>query len=128
VSKATEGLRKEIRSVNHRLNKDKYDQEQMDRDNLLIHNELAGLLKESEMEALELEQEINRLEDDKQRLFAMLHEAHEQNLQWEKKVHLAKELKENIKKEQESSLSVLKLAIHRTCKFVSLNCLELKKN
>ncbi|CAL8074418.1 unnamed protein product [Orchesella dallaii] len=112
LTKATEALRKEIRGVNHRLHKDRYDQEQMDRDNLLIQNELAGLLKDSEMEALELEQEINRLEEDKQRLFSMLHESHEQNLQWEKKVHLAKELKENIKKEQESSLSGLKLAIH----------------
>lgn len=112
LNKQTETLRKEIRAVNHKLHKDQYNQEQMDKDNILIQNELAGLLKESEMEALELEQDITKLEEEKERLFTVLHEVHDQNLQWEKKVHLAKELKDNIKKEQESSLSGLKLQIH----------------
>lgn len=112
LTKQTESLRKEIRSVNHKLHKDQFDQEQMDKDNILIQNELAGLLREHEMEAFELEQDLTKLEEEKERLFTVLHEAHDQNLQWEKKVHLAKELKDNIKKEQETSLSGLKLAIH----------------
>lgn len=112
IMKGTEVLRKDIRAMNHKLHKDKFNQEQMDKDNILIQNEVSSLLKEQEMESLELEQEIAKLQDEKERLFATLHDTHEQNLQWEKKVKLAKELKNNIKQEQESSMTGLKLAIH----------------
>lgn len=64
------------------------------------------------MEAVELEHDIEVLEVEKQNLLQLLHEAHEQNLQWEKKVHLAKELKDNLKKDQENSTSALRLDIH----------------
>lgn len=64
------------------------------------------------MEAIELERDIESLEEEKHILIQQLHEVHEQNLQWEKKVRLAKELKDNLKKEQEGSNSALKLDIH----------------
>jgi len=64
------------------------------------------------MESLELEQEVANLEEEKENLLSALQEAHTQNLQWEKKVHLAKELKDSLKKEMEGSTSALKLAIH----------------
>jgi len=84
----------------------------MDKDNLLIQAELVGLLKDAEEEARELESEIARLESEKISLIESLHSAHETNLAWEKKVHLAKELQQSMKKEQQGSTSALKMEIH----------------
>ncbi len=64
------------------------------------------------MGAYELQDEISNLEREKEKLTAALATAHEQCLIWEKKVKLARELKDSIKKEQETSTSALKLAIH----------------
>ena len=64
------------------------------------------------MEAYELQDEISNLENEKEKLTTSLAEAHEQCLLWEKKVKLARELKDSIKKEQETNTSALRLAIH----------------
>ncbi|XP_035712934.1 coiled-coil domain-containing protein 40 [Folsomia candida] len=112
IRKATEGLNKEISAVNAKLHRDKSSHDQMDKDNVLIQNEFVAMLKDAEMEALELERDIEYLEQERETIIHSLREAHEQNLSWEKKVRLAKELKDNLKKEQEGSNSALKLDIH----------------
>jgi chromosome segregation ATPase len=110
--KATEGIRGEISAVNARLHVDKSAHEQMDKENILIQAELVAMLKEAEEEALELEGEVERLEVEKKTLLEGLEEAHATNLSWEKKVRLAKELRESLKKETEGSTNTLRLDIH----------------
>lgn len=84
----------------------------MEKDNFLLQTELINILKDAELEVIELQDEIMRLEVDKDRLSKELAEAHEQCLIWEKKVKMAKEIKSSIKTEQENSMTQLKLAIH----------------
>ncbi|CAG7836266.1 unnamed protein product [Allacma fusca] len=112
VQKEMVVIRQQISYANAKLYDDKMQHTQMDRENALMQNEFIYLLKDAEMNAIELQEQINHLQDEKEHLQMKLQEAHEQSLNWDKKIKYAKELKDSIKKEQESSGSVLKLAIH----------------
>ena len=89
-------LRHHIAVANSKLHEDREAQTQMDK----------------EIEAFNLEDEIQALEDEQERLSCALASAHEQSMNWDKKIKYAKELKDSIKKEQQSSGSALKLATH----------------
>ncbi|XP_060530347.1 coiled-coil domain-containing protein 40 [Cylas formicarius] len=72
----------------------------LDDDNFYLRTQYEGNLKDCELECLKAEAQVAEMEDDRVRLTEELVEVNRNDLDWEKKVKLAKETKENIKTEQ----------------------------
>lgn len=102
-------------SLQETLNNRKGNKNVMCKDNVITQSEFIGKLKDAELEALQIEAQIEDMEEDKVNLSTELIEKNREALSWEKKIQMATETRQEIKKEQsqEGEIGVMKSEIHR---------------
>nr|XP_060615802.1 coiled-coil domain-containing protein 40 [Anolis sagrei ordinatus] len=96
------------------INKNKEDSEELQQGNTLMENEFVRSLKASEKESIQMQEKLDRLQEEKERLLNSLVEAECQMMQWEKKIQLAKEMRAAVDSETgQGEIRAMKTEIHR---------------
>ncbi|XP_070596284.1 coiled-coil domain-containing protein 40 [Erythrolamprus reginae] len=82
--------------------------------NTIIENEFVRSLKISERESIEMQEKLDRLHEEKERLINSLVEAECQMMHWEKKIQIAKEMRAAVDSDAEQNeIRAMKAEIHR---------------
>ncbi|XP_008102367.2 coiled-coil domain-containing protein 40 isoform X1 [Anolis carolinensis] len=96
------------------INKNREDSEELQQGNTLMENEFVRSLKASEKESIQMQEKLDRLQEEKERLLNSLVEAECQMMQWEKKIQLAKEMRAAVDSETgQGEIRAMKSEIHR---------------
>ncbi|XP_039201759.1 coiled-coil domain-containing protein 40 isoform X1 [Crotalus tigris] len=96
------------------INKNSENSNELEQGNTIMENEFVRSLKISERESIEMQEKLDRLHEEKERLLNSLVEAECQMMQWEKKIQIAKEMRAAVDSEAEQSeIRAMKSEIHR---------------
>ncbi|KAM3848711.1 coiled-coil domain-containing protein 40 [Vipera latastei] len=96
------------------INKNSENSNELQQGNTIMENEFVRSLKISERESIEMQEKLDRLHEEKERLLNSLVEAECQMMQWEKKIQIAKEMRAAVDSEAEQSeIRAMKSEIHR---------------
>ncbi|KAG8446521.1 hypothetical protein GDO86_014106 [Hymenochirus boettgeri] len=107
-------LKNDIVRLNVLLSKKSTTKEQLQQNNQLMESEFMQSLREAEKESIEMQENLRHLEEEKERLLLNLVEAEQQNMLWEKKIQLAKEMRNAVDSEMgQGEIQAMKAEIHR---------------
>uniref|UniRef100_A0A8C6V5H0 Coiled-coil domain 40 molecular ruler complex subunit n=1 Tax=Naja naja TaxID=35670 RepID=A0A8C6V5H0_NAJNA len=96
------------------INKNSENSNELQQGNTIMENEFMRSLKISERESIEMQEKLDQLHEEKERLINSLVEAECQMMQWEKKIQIAKEMRAAVDSEAEQSeIRAMKSEIHR---------------
>ncbi|XP_058026837.1 coiled-coil domain-containing protein 40 isoform X2 [Ahaetulla prasina] len=96
------------------INKNSENSNELQQGNTIMENEFVRSLKISERESIEMQEKLDRLHEEKERLINSLVEAECQMMQWEKKIQIAKEMRAAVDSEAEQTeIRAMKAEIHR---------------
>ncbi|XP_013912549.1 PREDICTED: coiled-coil domain-containing protein 40 [Thamnophis sirtalis] len=96
------------------INKNSENSNELQQGNTIMENEFVRSLKISERESIEMQEKLDRLHEEKERLINSLVEAECQMMQWEKKIQIAKEMRAAVDSEAEQNeIRAMKSEIHR---------------
>ncbi|XP_032991862.1 coiled-coil domain-containing protein 40 [Lacerta agilis] len=96
------------------INKNSENSEGLQQGNTIMENEFVRSLKVAERESIEMQEKLDRLQEEKERLLNSLLEAECQMMQWEKKIQLAKEMRAAVDSETgQGEIRAMKSEIHR---------------
>nr|XP_034963844.1 coiled-coil domain-containing protein 40 [Zootoca vivipara] len=96
------------------INKNSENSEGLQQGNTIMENEFVRALKVAERESIEMQEKLDRLQEEKERLLNGLLEAECQMMQWEKKIQLAKEMRAAVDSETgQGEILAMKSEIHR---------------
>ncbi|XP_062979498.1 coiled-coil domain-containing protein 40 [Elgaria multicarinata webbii] len=96
------------------INKNSENSEELQQGNTIMENEFVRSLKVSERESIEMQEKLDRIHEEKERLINSLVEAECQMMQWEKKIQLAKEMRAAVDSETgQGEIRAMKTEIHR---------------
>ena len=108
------GLRKDMSKLHELLTEKKSEQEDLEQGNLLIENDFIQGLKDAELGSIRMQDQLNEVKDEKDRIVQNIIEAEEQIMLWEKKITLARETKEMLQKDYgEEEIQGMRAEIHR---------------
>ncbi|NXD41772.1 CCD40 protein, partial [Copsychus sechellarum] len=94
VERHMKNMSNDLIKLNMLINKNKSSVEELQNGRIVTENEFVQSLKAAEKEAVEMHERHNQLTEEKERLLNGLVEAEHQILLWEKKMQLAKEMRE----------------------------------
>ncbi|KAJ7315884.1 hypothetical protein JRQ81_002046 [Phrynocephalus forsythii] len=96
------------------INKNRENSEELQQGNTIMENEFVRTLKVAERESIEMQEKLDRLQEEKERLLNSLVEAECHMMQWEKKIQLAKEMRAAVDSETgQGEIRAMKTEIHR---------------
>ncbi|XP_061471789.1 coiled-coil domain-containing protein 40 [Rhineura floridana] len=96
------------------INKNSENSAELQQGNTIMENEFMRSLKVAERESIEMQEKLDRLQEEKERLLNSLLEAECQMMQWEKKIQLAKEMRAAVDSETgQGEIRAMKTEIHR---------------
>ncbi|XP_063152602.1 coiled-coil domain-containing protein 40 [Candoia aspera] len=96
------------------INKNSENSNELQQGNTIMENEFVRSLKISERESIEMQEKLDRLHEEKERLLNSLVEAECQMMQWEKKIQMAKEMRAAVDSETgRGEIRAMKSEIHR---------------
>ncbi|XP_042307658.1 coiled-coil domain-containing protein 40 isoform X2 [Sceloporus undulatus] len=96
------------------INKNRENSEDLQQGNTIMENEFVRSLKASEKESIQMQEKLNQIHEEKERLLNSLVEAECQMMQWEKKIQLAKEMRAAVDSETgQGEIRAMKSEIHR---------------
>uniref|UniRef100_A0A8D0B8R3 Coiled-coil domain 40 molecular ruler complex subunit n=1 Tax=Salvator merianae TaxID=96440 RepID=A0A8D0B8R3_SALMN len=96
------------------INKNSANSAELEQGNTIMENEFVRSLKVAERESIEMQEKLDRLHEEKERLINSLVEAECQLMQWEKKIQLAKEMRAAVDSETgQGEIRAMKSEIHR---------------
>nr|XP_020669348.1 coiled-coil domain-containing protein 40 isoform X1 [Pogona vitticeps] len=96
------------------INKNRENSEELQQGNTIMENEFVRTLKVSERESIEMQEKLDCLQEEKERLLNSLVEAECHMMQWEKKIQLAKEMRAAVDSETgQGEIRAMKTEIHR---------------
>ncbi|XP_035284606.1 coiled-coil domain-containing protein 40-like isoform X1 [Anguilla anguilla] len=114
VERHMNGLMLDIVKLNGLLSKNSQQSEALEHRNCLMESDFISRLKDSEREAIELQMNLERIQEEKDMLLNSLLEAERQVLLWEKKTQLVKETQLAVREEMgQGDVRFLKSEIHR---------------
>ncbi|RDD45702.1 Coiled-coil domain-containing protein 40 [Trichoplax sp. H2] len=114
VSHSTRNLRNEMIKLNMLISKKNNQREDMEQSNILMESEFIKALKEAEIASMEMDNNLQMLNEEKERLLSSLVEAERQIMLWEKKTQLAKEMRAAVDSETgQGEIKAMKMEIHR---------------
>ncbi|XP_065223460.1 coiled-coil domain-containing protein 40-like [Planococcus citri] len=115
IDKSISFMFNRISKLNSEYSEKKRQEEMLDSENYISQNEVLEKLKESEQETLVTVEEIENLEKSKKSLEEKLLELQREDLEWEKKIKLANEMKRNIMQDESENgdIGTMKTEIHR---------------
>uniref|UniRef100_A0A8C5UD36 Coiled-coil domain-containing protein 40 n=1 Tax=Malurus cyaneus samueli TaxID=2593467 RepID=A0A8C5UD36_9PASS len=94
VERHMKNMSNDLIKLNMLINKNNSSFEELQNDKMVIESEFVHSLKAAEKESVELQERHSQLTEEKERLLNSLVEAEHQILLWEKKIQLAKEMRE----------------------------------
>merc|ERR1711936_123668 len=96
------------------MGKEKKMGDELEQGNVLMENAFISGLKDAEMESILLQQKLDGIKDEKERLLNSLVEAERQIMLWEKKTQLARETRAAVDSEVgQGEMRAMKSEIHR---------------
>ncbi|XP_025019267.1 coiled-coil domain-containing protein 40 [Python bivittatus] len=96
------------------INKNSENSSELQQGNTIMENEFVRSLKISERESIEMQEKLDQLHEEKERLVNSLVEAECQMMQWEKKIQMAKEMRAAVDSETgQGEIRAMKSEIHR---------------
>ncbi|KAM5135163.1 coiled-coil domain-containing protein 40 [Mantella aurantiaca] len=107
-------LRNDLLRLNSLLSKNTNCKEQLQQHNHLMESEFMQALREAERESVELQGNLGNLQEEKERLLKSLVETEHHMMLWEKKIQLAKEMRNAVDSETgQGEIRVMRAEIHR---------------
>ncbi|XP_056406037.1 coiled-coil domain-containing protein 40 [Hyla sarda] len=107
-------LKNDMLRLNMLLSKKTNFKEQLLQYNQLMESEFMRSLREAEKESIEIQETLENVKDEKERLIHNLVETEHQIMLWEKKIQLAKEMRNAVDSEAgQGEIRAMKAEIHR---------------
>ncbi|KAM4691865.1 coiled-coil domain-containing protein 40 [Rhinophrynus dorsalis] len=107
-------LKNDMLRLNMLLSKNTISKEQLQQHNQLMESEFTLSLREAEKESIEMRENMGNLQEEKERLLHSLLEAEHQIMLWEKKIQLAKEMRNVVDSETgQGEIQAMRAEIHR---------------
>ncbi|XP_020856436.1 coiled-coil domain-containing protein 40 [Phascolarctos cinereus] len=104
----------DLKKFNTLICKNRCSTEELQQGNLVTENEFVRSLKASERESMELQEKLVHLNEEKKTLLNKLVEAEHQIMLWEKKIQLAKEMRDAVDSETgQAEIRTMRAEIHR---------------
>jgi len=114
IERSISSMQHDMTKLNILIHKNKGKQETLSQENMLRENEFMESLKESELNSIRTQNNINSLKEEKKRLLNALVEAERQIMLWEKKTQLAREARNAVDSEiGQGEIHAMKAEIHR---------------
>ncbi|KYO37331.1 coiled-coil domain-containing protein 40 [Alligator mississippiensis] len=100
--------------LNMLISKNSNSSQELQYGNTITENEFVRSLKAAEKESIEMQEKLDRLSEEKERLLNSLVEAEHQIMLWEKKIQLAKEMRATVDSETgQGEIRAMRAEIHR---------------
>ncbi|XP_063312335.1 coiled-coil domain-containing protein 40 [Pelobates fuscus] len=107
-------LKNDMIRLNMLINKNASSKEQLRQLNQLMENEFISSLRESEREFIMMQENLEHLQEEKERTLQNLVETEHQIMLWEKKIQLAKEMRNAVDSEAgQGEIRAMRAEIHR---------------
>ncbi|PIK45458.1 hypothetical protein BSL78_17690, partial [Apostichopus japonicus] len=114
VERNIRNMQNDMLKLNQLLTKEGKLQENLEQDNILIETDFVLSLKEAEKESIEMQNKLEELSEEKERLLNSLVESERQIMLWEKKTQLAREAKATVDSEVgQGEIRAMNAEIHR---------------
>lgn len=107
-------LKNDMLRLNMLLSKKSSFKEQLQQHNQLMESEFMRALREAEKESIQMQEHLENVQEEKERLLHGLVETEHQIMLWEKKIQLAKEMRNAVDSETgQGEIKAMKAEIHR---------------
>ncbi|XP_039358353.1 coiled-coil domain-containing protein 40 isoform X2 [Mauremys reevesii] len=114
IERHMRNMANDLMKFNMLINKNSHNSEELQHGNTIMENEFVRSLKAAERESIEMQEKLDRLHEEKERLLNSLVEAEHQIMLWEKKIQLAKEMRAAVDSETgQGEIRAMKTEIHR---------------
>merc|ERR1719239_749976 len=114
IDRNVRNMRNDIIKLNTLLHKEKNAGDELEAGNILMENAFVSGLKDAEMESIQLQNKLDGIKDEKEKLLNSLVEAERQIMLWEKKTQLARETRAAVDSEVgQGEMRAMKSEIHR---------------
>ncbi|XP_063057707.1 coiled-coil domain-containing protein 40 [Engraulis encrasicolus] len=108
------GLRGDMLKLNSLLSDNSQLRQALEQGNVLMENEFLTRLKEAERDAIDMQMQLEKIQEEKERLLNSLVEAERQVMLWEKKIQLVRETRLAVDSEVgQGDIKAMKTEIHR---------------
>ncbi|KAL5246650.1 hypothetical protein ACHWQZ_G018758 [Mnemiopsis leidyi] len=107
-------LQNDMTKLNVLINKKTGEKETKQQDTILMENDFIETLREHEAKSIAMQNQVDSLTEEKERLLGSLVDSERQIMLWEKKIQLAKETRSTVDTEYgQGELKAMKCEIHR---------------
>ncbi|XP_063694367.1 coiled-coil domain-containing protein 40-like isoform X3 [Bolinopsis microptera] len=107
-------LQNDMTKLNVLINKKTGEKDSKQQDTILMENDFIETLREHEAKSINMQNEVDGLTEEKERLLGSLVDSERQIMLWEKKIQLAKETRSTVDTEYgQGELKAMKCEIHR---------------
>uniref|UniRef100_A0A8D0H255 Coiled-coil domain 40 molecular ruler complex subunit n=1 Tax=Sphenodon punctatus TaxID=8508 RepID=A0A8D0H255_SPHPU len=114
IERHMKNMANDLMKINLLINKNGENSEELDQGNSIMENEFVRSLKAAERESIEMQEKLDRLHEEKERLLNSLVETEHQIMQWEKRIQLAKEMRAAVDSETgQGEIRAMRTEIHR---------------
>ncbi|KAM6175984.1 coiled-coil domain-containing protein 40 [Erethizon dorsatum] len=114
ISRHIKDLDHDLKKLCMLLSKNRCSSEELQHSNVVAETEFVRGLKDAERETIEMQEKLNQLCEEKATLLNGLVEAEHQIMLWEKKIQLAKEMRESVDSDaSQMEIRAMKAEIHR---------------
>ncbi|GAB1297138.1 Coiled-coil domain-containing protein 40 [Apodemus speciosus] len=114
VSRHMRDLDNDLSKLNMLLDKNRCNSELLEQSNVVAETEFTRTLKDAERETIQMQEKLTELSEEKATLLNSLVEAEHQIMLWEKKIQLAKEMRNSVDSETgQTEIRAMKAEIHR---------------
>ncbi|XP_053157857.1 coiled-coil domain-containing protein 40 isoform X2 [Hemicordylus capensis] len=114
IERHMKNMANDLEKLHTLINKNSATSEELQQGNTIMENDFVRSLKVSERESIEMQEKLDHLREEKERLLNCLVEAECQMMQWEKKIQLAKEMRAAVDSETgQGDIRAMKSEIHR---------------
>ncbi|XP_067403312.1 coiled-coil domain-containing protein 40 isoform X2 [Emydura macquarii macquarii] len=114
IERHMRNMANDLMKLNMLINKNSHNSEELQHGNIIMENEFVRSLKAAERDSIEMQEKLDRLHEEKERLLNSLVEAEHQIMLWEKKIQLAKEMRAAVDSETgQGEIRAMRTEIHR---------------
>nr|XP_056704614.1 coiled-coil domain-containing protein 40 [Euleptes europaea] len=114
IERHMKNMANDLEKLHMLINKNSTNSEELQQGNTIMENEFVRALKGAERESIELQEKLDQLHEEKERLINSLVETECQMMQWEKKIQIAKEMRAAVDSETgQGEIQAMKSEIHR---------------
>ncbi|XP_077184297.1 coiled-coil domain-containing protein 40 isoform X2 [Paroedura picta] len=114
IERHMKNMANDLEKLHMLIYKNSASSEELQQGNTIMENEFVRVLKGAERESIELQEKLDQLHEEKERLINSLVETECQMMQWEKKIQIAKEMRAAVDSESgQGEIQAMKSEIHR---------------